>query len=181
LIATKKVAPALAAGNCIVVKPSEIAPVAVIELARALHDAGLPPGVLNVVNGMGYQTGKALCEHPVIRKVDLTGGTTTGRAVAASAGQNLKYVTAELGGKAPVVSDCFPPFKTILFGVLWEIELVTLMLFFKLFAKCATSSCLPMPTFPALSTELHLAPLLRAGRLVYLQPVSLLKNRSWIR
>eukprot|EP00300_Choanocystis_sp_HF-7_P030990 c4002_g1_i1.p1 GENE.c4002_g1_i1~~c4002_g1_i1.p1 ORF type:complete len:527 (-),score=100.64 c4002_g1_i1:100-1638(-) len=103
LIATKKVAPALAAGNSIVLKPSELAPVAVLELARALTDAGLPKGVINVVNGMGPDTGKFLCEHALVRKVDLTGGTVTGRAVCAAAGRNLKKVTAELGGKAPVI------------------------------------------------------------------------------
>mmetsp|Transcript_3277 Transcript_3277/g.5967 ORF Transcript_3277/g.5967 Transcript_3277/m.5967 type:complete len:502 (-) Transcript_3277:143-1648(-) len=103
LIATKKVAPALAAGNCVVMKPSEIAPIAVMELAQILTEAGVPPGVINVVNGMGPATGKALCESPDVSKIDLTGGTQTGRAVCAAAGHNLKPVTAELGGKAPVL------------------------------------------------------------------------------
>lgn len=103
LIAMKKVAPALAAGNCLVVKPSELAPVAVIELARICTEAGLPPGTINVVPGFGPTAGKALAEHSGIAKLDLTGGTATGRVVAAAAGANLIRVTAELGGKAPVI------------------------------------------------------------------------------
>eukprot|EP00742_Colponemidia_sp_Colp-10_P004301 GILJ01004588.1.p1 GENE.GILJ01004588.1~~GILJ01004588.1.p1 ORF type:complete len:460 (-),score=62.85 GILJ01004588.1:52-1248(-) len=103
LIAIKKISPALAAGNSIVVKPSELAPAAVIEFAKILTEAGLPNGVLNVVTGLGAVSGKALAEHPNLAKIDLTGGTETGRAVAAAAGKNLVSVIAELGGKAPVI------------------------------------------------------------------------------
>jgi acyl-CoA reductase-like NAD-dependent aldehyde dehydrogenase len=103
LITMKKVAPALAAGNTIVVKPSEVAPVAPLELARALVEAGLPDGVINVVPGFGPEAGKALTEHDRIDRIDLTGGTETGRHVAAAAGRNLIPVQAELGGKAPIV------------------------------------------------------------------------------
>ncbi len=103
LIAMKKLAPALAAGNSLVIKPSELAPVAVIELARMCTQAGVPAGVINVVPGYGPTAGKALAEHPGLAKIDLTGGTPTGRAVAAAAGRNLIRVTAELGGKAPVL------------------------------------------------------------------------------
>ena len=103
LILMKKLAAALAAGNSVVIKPSEFGPVAALEVARVLEDAGLPDGVANVVTGLGATTGKALVEHPAIAKIDLTGGTETGRAVAAIAGGNLIPVAAELGGKAPVV------------------------------------------------------------------------------
>jgi acyl-CoA reductase-like NAD-dependent aldehyde dehydrogenase len=103
LIAMKKVAPALATGNSLVVKPSELAPVAVHELARICSEAGVPDGVFNVVSGFGATAGKALAEHPGVAKIDLTGGTQTGRIVAAAAGYNLRRVTAELGGKAPVI------------------------------------------------------------------------------
>lgn len=103
LITMKKVAPALAAGNSIVVKPSELAPVAPLELARALIEAGVPRGVVNVVPGFGPDAGRALTEHQRIDKIDLTGGTETGRHVAAAAGRNLIPVQAELGGKAPIV------------------------------------------------------------------------------
>jgi phenylacetaldehyde dehydrogenase len=103
LITMKKVAPALATGNTVVIKPSELAPVAPIELARILTEAGAPGGVINVVPGFGSEAGKALTEHQRIDRIDLTGGTETGRHVASVAGRNLVPVQAELGGKAPVV------------------------------------------------------------------------------
>lgn len=103
LILMKKLAAALAAGNSVVIKPSEFAPVAALEVVRVLEEAGLPPGVANVVPGYGAATGKALVEHPGIAKIDVTGGTETGRAIAAAAGRNLIPVAAELGGKAAVV------------------------------------------------------------------------------
>ncbi|MGH2827434.1 MAG: aldehyde dehydrogenase [Actinomycetota bacterium] len=103
LITMKKVAPALAAGNTMVVKPSELAPVAPLELARSLSEAGIPDGVINVVPGFGPEAGRALTENRRIDRIDLTGGTETGRHVAAAAGRNLIPVQAELGGKAPVV------------------------------------------------------------------------------
>ncbi len=103
LITTKKLAPALAAGNTVVIKPSELAPLTVLELAHLCAEAGIPEGVVNVVTGFGPTAGKALAEHPGLAKIDLTGGTATGRAVAAAAGRNLARVTAELGGKTPVI------------------------------------------------------------------------------
>jgi acyl-CoA reductase-like NAD-dependent aldehyde dehydrogenase len=103
LIAIKKIAPALAAGNSVVVKPSELAPVSVIELAALCTEAGLPNGVLNVVTGFGPEAGQAICCNPSIKKIDLTGGTPTGRAVGAAAGANLASVVSELGGKAPMI------------------------------------------------------------------------------
>lgn len=103
LIAIKKIAPALAAGNSIVLKPSELAPVSVLELGPILTDSGVPPGVFNVLPGLGPLTGQVLCSHPLVRKVDLTGGTSTGRLVGAAAGSNLAGVITELGGKAPML------------------------------------------------------------------------------
>ncbi len=103
LILTKKLAPALAAGNTVVVKPSELAPLTPLMLADVLHEAGLPAGVYNVVPGFGATAGAALTGHARIAKVDLTGGTETGRLVAATAGRNLIPISAELGGKASVV------------------------------------------------------------------------------
>jgi len=103
LIAIKKIAPAIATGNSIVLKPSELAPVSVIELAKLCSRAGLPDGVLNVLPGMGPEAGQAIIKHDVVRKVDLTGGTPTGRAVGAAAGANLAGVITELGGKAPML------------------------------------------------------------------------------
>jgi acyl-CoA reductase-like NAD-dependent aldehyde dehydrogenase len=103
LITMKKLSSALAAGNSLVVKPSELGPVVPTLLAGLLEEAGVPPGVVNVVSGLGASAGRALSEHPGLDKLDITGGTETGRAVAASAGQLLIPVTAELGGKAPVI------------------------------------------------------------------------------
>lgn len=103
LIAVKKIAPALAAGNSIVLKPSELTPLTSIELGKLLKEAGLPDGVFNVLPGDGLTTGKALVEHPLIKKVDVTGGTPAGRAIGAIAGRNLAHYTAELGGKAPLI------------------------------------------------------------------------------
>lgn len=103
LILMKKVSMALAAGNTVVVKPSEFAPITPLILAEICTEAGLPDGVLNLVPGLGAVAGKALAGHPGLGRVDMTGGTETGRAVAATAGRNLVPVTAELGGKAPVL------------------------------------------------------------------------------
>mmetsp|Transcript_10394 Transcript_10394/g.23035 ORF Transcript_10394/g.23035 Transcript_10394/m.23035 type:complete len:344 (-) Transcript_10394:201-1232(-) len=108
LIAVKKIAPAIAAGNSVVVKPSELAPVSVLELGRVCAAGGLPAGVLNIVPGLGPQVGQALCSSPAVRKIDLTGGTPTGRAVGSAAGANLSGLVSELGGKAPMLifEDC---------------------------------------------------------------------------
>jgi acyl-CoA reductase-like NAD-dependent aldehyde dehydrogenase len=103
LILTKKVAPSIAAGNTMVVKPSEYAPITPMILGEIFREAGVPDGVYNVVPGYGASAGVALSSHPRIRKVDLTGGTPTGKAVAAMAGKNLIRFTAELGGKAALI------------------------------------------------------------------------------
>jgi acyl-CoA reductase-like NAD-dependent aldehyde dehydrogenase len=103
LITMKKVSVALAAGNSLVIKPSELGPAAPGELVKLLEEAGVPSGVINFVPGLGRTTGKALTEHPGMAKLDVTGGTETGRVIAATAGRSLIPVTAELGGKAPVI------------------------------------------------------------------------------
>lgn len=103
LIAIKKIAPALATGNSIVLKPSELAPVSVLELGQLCSDSGLPDGVLNILPGLGPEVGQSICKHRHVRKVDLTGGTNTGRAVGAAAGANLAGMVSELGGKAPMI------------------------------------------------------------------------------
>jgi len=102
LIATKKVAPALACGNTVVLKPSELAPLSVLELGRLAQEAGFPPGVLNILPG-GPAAGAALAAHPGVDRVDATGSTATGIAVNAAAAPTLKRVGLELGGKAASV------------------------------------------------------------------------------
>ncbi|SMR43076.1 unnamed protein product [Zymoseptoria tritici ST99CH_1E4] len=103
LIAVKKIAPALAAGNSVILKPSEMTPLTSLLLGEIMKDAGLPDGVFSVLPGYGATTGKALVSHPLVKSVDVTGGTPSGRAIGAIAGGNLAAFTAELGGKAPVI------------------------------------------------------------------------------
>jgi betaine-aldehyde dehydrogenase len=103
LMAVWKLAPALAAGNTCVLKPSELTPLTALLLARVLHDAGLPPGVVNVVTGAGPIVGAALAESHDVDKIAFTGGTATGRTIMSAAVGNLKKISLELGGKSPNV------------------------------------------------------------------------------
>ncbi len=98
---TWKVAPALAAGNTAVAKPSEITPMTASLLGEACKEAGLPPGVLNIVHGLGNKAGAALTTHPDITTISFTGGTETGAAIARSAAPMFKKLSLELGGKNP--------------------------------------------------------------------------------
>ncbi|KAI5861971.1 betaine aldehyde dehydrogenase [Durotheca rogersii] len=101
-IALWKSAPCLAAGNCMVYKPSEFTPLHAEYLANIYKEAGLPPGVFNVVYGAG-DVGAYLTSHPLVAKVSFTGQVSTGKKVAGTAGGGMKYVTAELGGKSPLI------------------------------------------------------------------------------
>lgn len=103
LILTKKLAPALAAGNTVVIKPSEFTPTTTIDLAKLCKEAGIPDGVVNVVPGFGPSAGRRVATHPSIQKVDLTGGTETGKIVASLAAGHLAQTSMELGGKAPLI------------------------------------------------------------------------------
>lgn len=105
---TWKVAPALAMGNTIVAKPSELTPLTADYLTRAATEAGLPAGVLNLVHGYGHEAGQALVEHPDVKAISFTGGTVTGRKVAATAAAGLKKISLELGGKNATIvfADC---------------------------------------------------------------------------
>jgi acyl-CoA reductase-like NAD-dependent aldehyde dehydrogenase len=99
-IASWKVAPALAAGNTIVLKPAELTPLTALELERIALEAGIPGGVLNVVAGPGGVCGQRLVEHPDVAKIAFTGSTEVGRGIAAGAAETIKRVTLELGGKS---------------------------------------------------------------------------------
>jgi aldehyde dehydrogenase (NAD+)/betaine-aldehyde dehydrogenase len=103
MMAAWKLAPALAAGCTIVLKPSELTPVTAMLLADLLAEAGLPAGVLNVVNGTGESVGRALVRHPGVDKVAFTGGTATGKEIMRECSETLKRLTLELGGKSPNV------------------------------------------------------------------------------
>lgn len=96
-----KVAPALVAGNTVVLKPSEVTPLTTVHLVRLLEEAGAPPGVVNLVLGAGGAVGPALTSHPAVDLVSFTGGLATGRAIAKAAADTVKRVTVELGGKNP--------------------------------------------------------------------------------
>ncbi len=100
---TWKIAPALAAGNCVVAKPSELTPMTACLLAGICIDAGLPPGVLNIVHGLGPEAGAAIVDHPAVKAISFTGGTSTGRAIAATAAPMFKKMSLELGGKNPTI------------------------------------------------------------------------------
>lgn len=99
-LASMRVATCIPWGNTCVLKPSEYTPLSMRRMVEIFHEAGLPPGVVNLVNGRGAVTGHALVSHPGIDMVGFTGGTVTGRAIAATAGRNLKPVALELGGKS---------------------------------------------------------------------------------
>lgn len=123
LMATWKVAPALAAGNSCVLKPSEMASVTCLELAELAVQAGVPPGVLNVVTGLGADAGAPLSSHPAVAKVAFTGSTVTGKRVAQAAISNLRPATMELGGKSCLIifddADLDKAVEWVMFGAFW--------------------------------------------------------------
>lgn len=100
---TAKVAPAIAAGCTVVLKPSELSPLSALLFAQLLHDAGVPPGVFNLVNGSGPEVGAAIAAHPDIDMISITGSNRAGALVAQAAATTVKRVTQELGGKSPNV------------------------------------------------------------------------------
>jgi aminomuconate-semialdehyde/2-hydroxymuconate-6-semialdehyde dehydrogenase len=105
---TWKIAPALAAGNCVIAKPSEITPVTAFLLSRIVKEAGLPAGVLNILHGSGQVTGEAIVKHPSIKAISFTGSTRAGERIASIAAPMFKKLSLELGGKNPTVifADC---------------------------------------------------------------------------
>lgn len=105
---TWKIAPALAAGNAVVAKPSEVTPYTAYLFSKLCIDAGLPKGVLNIVHGLGANAGDAIVSHPDIKAISFTGGTVTGRIIAKKCAENFKKISLELGGKNPniIFADC---------------------------------------------------------------------------
>jgi aminomuconate-semialdehyde/2-hydroxymuconate-6-semialdehyde dehydrogenase len=105
---TWKIAPALAAGNCVIAKPSEVTPVTAYLLARICKEAGLPDGVLNIIHGKGNTTGEAIVKHPAIKAISFTGSTRAGAHIASVAAPLFKKLSLELGGKNPniIFGDC---------------------------------------------------------------------------
>jgi aminomuconate-semialdehyde/2-hydroxymuconate-6-semialdehyde dehydrogenase len=105
---TWKIAPALAAGNCVIAKPSEVTPVTAYLLAHICKEAGLPDGVLNIIHGTGHITGEAITRHPDIKAISFTGSTRAGERIASVAAPKFKKLSLELGGKNPniIFADC---------------------------------------------------------------------------
>jgi betaine-aldehyde dehydrogenase len=124
LMASWKVAPALATGCTMVLKPSELTPLTALELAGIAEEVGLPAGVLNVVTGLGADAGQPLSEHPQIDKLAFTGSVPTGSKIMAAAARDIKNVSLELGGKSPFVvfadADIEKAVEWIMFGIFWN-------------------------------------------------------------
>lgn len=124
LMAAWKVAPALAAGCTMVLKPSEVTPLTALALAEIAEEAELPAGVLNIVSGLGPDAGQPLVEHPHIDKLAFTGSVPTGSRIMAMAAKDIKTVSLELGGKSPMVvfEDCDieKAVEWIMFGIFWN-------------------------------------------------------------
>jgi betaine-aldehyde dehydrogenase len=117
----QKIAPALAAGNAVVLKPAEVTPLVALALGRVIERAGVPPGVFSVLPGPGRVLGDALVRHPDIGKVSFTGGTTTGRSIGKIAAEKIMPVSLELGGKSPTMiladADMEQAIAGVLFGI----------------------------------------------------------------
>jgi len=124
LMASWKVAPALAAGCTMVLKPSEVTPLTALALGDICAEAGLPAGVLNIVNGLGKDAGQALVEHPLVDKLAFTGSVPTGANIMRMAANDIKNISLELGGKSPLVvfEDCDieQAVEWIMFGIFWN-------------------------------------------------------------
>src|SRR5215216_5421188 len=122
LLLAWKLAPALAAGNTVVVKPSEYTSASALEFMRLVEEAGFPPGVVNVVTGFGAETGAPLVEHPLVAKIAFTGSDVTGQRVYEAAARGLKHVSLELGGKSPNIvfddADLENAVKGVISGIL---------------------------------------------------------------
>jgi betaine-aldehyde dehydrogenase len=116
-----KMAPALAAGNCVILKPAEITPLSSLRIAELMAEAGMPDGVVNILPGLGHVAGQYMAEHPEIAKIAFTGSTATGRRVVEASAGNLKKVQLELGGKGAniVFEDAFLP--AAVNGAAWAI------------------------------------------------------------
>lgn len=124
LMASWKVAPALAAGATVVLKPSELTPLTALELAAAADSIGLPAGVLNIVTGLGAEAGSPLSQHPQVDKLAFTGSVPTGAKIMSAAAADIKNISLELGGKSAFIvfddADIEAAVEWILFGIFWN-------------------------------------------------------------
>lgn len=118
MLASWKIAPALAAGCTIVVKPSEFTSASTLEFAKLFEEAGFPPGVFNVITGFGAEVGTPLVEHPLVRKISFTGSDTTGRIINEIAARHFKHTAMELGGKSPNIVFADADIEQAVFGAI---------------------------------------------------------------
>jgi aldehyde dehydrogenase (NAD+) len=116
-----KMAPALAAGNALVIKPAELTPLSTLRIAELMHEVGFPAGVVNVVPGYGHTAGARLAEHPDVKKIAFTGSTPTGRRIVQASASNLKKVQLELGGKGPNIVFADASIPAAVAGSAWAI------------------------------------------------------------
>ena len=121
LMASWKVAPALAAGNCIILKPAEQTPLSALYLARLFEEAGFPPGVFNVVPGFGETAGVALVQHPAVNKIGFTGSVEVAKQIIRGSADTLKRVSLELGGKSPNIVFGDADMENAIVGATWAI------------------------------------------------------------
>ncbi|MGB1287283.1 MAG: aldehyde dehydrogenase family protein [Aggregatilineales bacterium] len=121
LMAAWKIAPALASGNCIILKPAEQTPLSALYLATLFEEAGFPPGVFNVINGYGRVAGAALVEHPGVNKIGFTGSVATAQTIIRSSADTLKRVSLELGGKSPNIVFADANLSGASVGATWAI------------------------------------------------------------
>jgi aldehyde dehydrogenase (NAD+) len=116
-----KMAPALAAGNSVVLKPAELTPLSTLRIAELMQEVGFPAGVVNIVPGYGHTAGARLAEHPDVKKIAFTGSTTTGRRIVQASASNLKKVQLELGGKGPNIVFADASIPAAVGGAAWAI------------------------------------------------------------
>ena len=116
-----KMAPALAAGNTIVLKPAELTPLSTLRIAALMQEVGFPDGVVNIVPGFGHTAGARLAEHPDVKKIAFTGSTATGRRIVQASAGNLKKVQLELGGKGPNIVFADASIPAAVGGSAWAI------------------------------------------------------------
>lgn len=121
MLETWKVAPCLAAGNCCILKPAEWAPLSAVKLAEVIQEADLPPGVFNVVHGIGETAGAALVAHPEVQLISFTGETTTGQEIMRNGAATLKRFSMELGGKSPTMIFEDADLERAMDGAIWQV------------------------------------------------------------
>src|SRR6202162_3870267 len=171
LMAAWKLAPAIAAGCCCVLKPAEQTPLTALEFAGYLTDAGLPPGVVNIITGFGEGAGAALVKHPDVNKVAFTGSGAVGKAIVKMAADTLKRVTLELGGKSPNIFFADADFEAAIDGALFGVfinqgqvcsagsRILVQKSIYKKFVEAMTEKAKKIKLGPPLERETKMGPL----------------------